>query len=57
MRQSDFVVRPRQRVGDGLGEGWDLGLSETTERYPGSRQRVMDAVNDKMDIEPQAAPG
>jgi site-specific recombinase XerD len=30
---------------------------ETTERYLGSRQRIMHAVNDKMGIEPDAAPG
>jgi integrase len=30
---------------------------ETTERYLGSRQRIMHAVNDKMGIEPEAAPG
>ena len=30
---------------------------ETTERYLGSRQRIMHAVNDKMGIEPDASPG
>jgi hypothetical protein len=30
---------------------------ETTERYLGSRQRIMHGVNDKMGIEPEAAPG
>lgn len=30
---------------------------ETTERYLGSRQRIIHAVNDKMGIEPEAAPG
>jgi site-specific recombinase XerD len=30
---------------------------ETTERYLGSRQRIMHAVNDKLGIEPDAAPG
>src|SRR3984957_4696127 len=30
---------------------------ETTERYLGSRQRIMHAINDKMGIEPDAAPG
>jgi integrase len=30
---------------------------ETTERYLGSRQRIMHAVNDKLGIEPGAAPG
>jgi site-specific recombinase XerD len=30
---------------------------ETTERYLGSRQRIMHAVNDKMGIEPDAPPG
>ena len=29
---------------------------ETTERYLGSRQRIMHAVNDKLGIEPDAAP-
>jgi site-specific recombinase XerD len=30
---------------------------ETTERYLGSRQRIVHAVNDKLGIEPDAAPG
>jgi site-specific recombinase XerD len=30
---------------------------ETTERYLGSRQRIVHAVNDKMGIEPEAALG
>jgi hypothetical protein len=30
---------------------------ETTERYLGSRQRIVHAVNDKMGIEPDAPPG
>jgi integrase len=30
---------------------------ETTERYLGSRQRIMHAVNDKLGIEPDAPPG
>jgi site-specific recombinase XerD len=30
---------------------------ETTERYLGSRQRIMHAVNDKLGIEPGGAPG
>jgi site-specific recombinase XerD len=30
---------------------------ETTERYLGSRQRIVHAVNDKLGIEPEAAPG
>jgi len=30
---------------------------ETTERYLGSRQRIGHAVNDKLGIEPDAAPG
>jgi site-specific recombinase XerD len=30
---------------------------ETTERYLGSRQRIVRAVNDKLGIEPDAAPG
>ena len=29
---------------------------ETTETYLGSRQRIMHAVNDKLGIEPDAAP-
>jgi integrase len=30
---------------------------ETTERYLGARQRIVHAVNDKLGIEPDAAPG
>lgn len=30
---------------------------ETTERYLGSRQRIVHAVNDKLGIEPDAGPG
>jgi integrase len=30
---------------------------ETTERYLGSRQRIVHAVNDKLGIEPEAPPG
>ena len=30
---------------------------ETTERYLGSRQRIVHAVNDKLGIEPDAPPG
>jgi site-specific recombinase XerD len=30
---------------------------ETTERYLGSRQRIVHAVNDKLGIEPEDAPG
>jgi hypothetical protein len=30
---------------------------ETTERYLGSRQRIVHAVNDKLGIEPDVAPG
>jgi integrase len=30
---------------------------ETTERYLGSRQRIVHAVNDKLGIEPYAGPG
>jgi integrase len=30
---------------------------ETTEKYLGSRQRIVQAVNDKLGIEPEAPPG
>ncbi|MGC2403039.1 MAG: tyrosine-type recombinase/integrase [Acidobacteriaceae bacterium] len=30
---------------------------ETTERYLGSRQRIVHAVNDEMGLEPDASPG
>ena len=33
------------------------GTVETTERYLGSRQRIVHAVNDKLGIEPDAPPG